>query len=156
MPKFEINEIAIYVGPIENGASLSDLNKEVTILTINSPLPKGGKFIKAFADAVRDWPQEVIYGIQWPEPRFSGYVPERKLRKRKPPDDQLQKFRDTLVPCENLFRDGQLQRWLKPAPVDLEARVSRIFPSPEEIATFFKVPPPAPRLQPFDNFFEME
>lgn len=159
MAKFEINEIAVYVGPVENGATLADLNKEVTILTINHPLPKGEKFVKAFSDAKLDWPNEVIYGIQWPEARYSGYVPERKLRKRRPPNEQLQRFRDTLRPSDKQFRP-QLERWLNPVPADLETRARRIHDPVEEINkrrdVFEHLYSTSTRLQPFDNFFEME
>lgn len=82
------------------------------------------------------------YIIQAPDGRF-WFAYEHQLRKRPGPED----FKKSLEPCENQFRDGQLQRWLNPAKSptkELETRMQRVFPSLEEIE----------RLQPFDGFYE--
>lgn len=143
MGKFEKDEIAIFVGTTEFGAHLSDMNSEVTILTVHAPYSDASTYL--FEIAALAFPDHVIYGVEWLD-GGNGYVAEFQLRKR--PCQSVEHFHSELKPCDNLFRK-RLEPVLNPVPADLEARIRAMFP-PTDMA--LKTLDPY-RLQPFDHFF---
>jgi hypothetical protein len=120
MGKFIKGEIALHVG-----AGMIPVNAEVEVVDVG-PWPAGYGSTK-FGTPNKD-PSDYLCelgGAQF-------FCDECHLRKRPQPGDQIQKFRETLKPCDPAHLT-QLDRWLNPVPAELEARVKAIFPSIEEI-----------------------
>lgn len=97
--QFKPGDVAVFVGPVkhEDAIGLIRSGDEVTLLEFVPALSMSG---------LPGW----MTDRRHPDGRHL-YCQERHLRKR--PDDEAQKFRDTLKPCDRQF-PAQLDRWLNP------------------------------------------
>lgn len=137
MGMFKVGEVAICIGRNELPAGI-----EVEIIDVGpwdaecKKDPRDGAWNATRTD----------YLIKSSHNGLTYFISERFLRKRPQPGHTTQKFRQSLIPCDDLYRQRFLE---KHAPVkELEARLKAMYTVPELPRSQRRV-----ELQPFDHFF---